>query len=139
MTQPENFELDGESYQLLPHTGFAALDLDRKVTALFGRLAVATTAEPGSDEYSREFFSALGRTLEGYTQREYRDLIESTLSRVTVTTPGKKNVSLATADAVAEHFAGRYAGLYNVLFKVWELNRFSPFGMARTESTTAGT
>lgn len=139
MIEPLNFAMGGEDYQLLPHTGFQALDLDRKVSALFGRLAarVSVEADPGSPAFSAAFFAALGEALEAYTPSEYRWLVETTLSRVTVTTPGKKNFSLSTADAAAEHFAGRYAELYNVLFKVWELDRLSPFGTAR-ETAEAG-
>lgn len=139
MLGPLNFEMGGESYQLLPHTGFQALDLDRKVSALFGRLAarVSVEAEPGTPAFSASFFAALGEALEAYTPSEYRWLVETTLSRVTVTTPGKKNFALSTADAAAEHFAGRYAELYNVLFRVWELDRLSPFGAAR-EAEEAG-
>ena len=139
MIEPLNFAMGGEDYQLLPHTGFQALDLDRKVSALFGRLAarVSVEANPGSPAFSAAFFAALGEALEAYTPSEYRWLVETTLSRVTVTTPGKKNFSLSTADGAAEHFAGRYAELYNVLFKVWELDRLSPFGTAR-ETAEAG-
>ena len=137
MLEPLNFELGGESYQLLPHTGFAALDLDRKVTALMGRIVGNAGAD--SDDFPNRIFVALGSALSEYSPSEYRDIVESTLSRVTVTTTGKKNVSLSTSDAVAEHFAGRYADLYNLLFKVWELNRFSPFAQPRTEPGTAGT
>ena len=80
MLEPLNFELGGESYQLLPHTGFAALDLDRKVTALMGRIVGNAGAD--SADFPNRIFVALGSALSEYSPSEYRDIVESTLSRV---------------------------------------------------------
>ena len=85
MLEPLNFELGGESYQLLPHTGFAALDLDRNVTALMGRIVGNAGAD--SADFPNRIFVALGSALSEYSPSEYRDIVESTLSRMTVTTP----------------------------------------------------
>ena len=37
---PINFKVGDEEYQLLPHTGFEAIDLDRKVLGVIGRMAM---------------------------------------------------------------------------------------------------
>lgn len=127
MIDPVKFEFNGETYQVLPHTGFEAMDLDRKVADVFARLASRVDVAPDSPEYAQRYFVAQGETFASYSREEYRDLVEDTFRRVTVATPGKKNVSLATAEAVADHFASRFADLYNVMFEVWRANRFSPF------------
>ena len=36
---PINFKIGEDEYQLLPHTGFEAMDLDRKVLGVVGQMA----------------------------------------------------------------------------------------------------
>lgn len=123
--QPINFKIGDDEYQLLPHTGFTAIDLDRKVLSLFGKMY-------GSAEAINEqnAFVALAEAFESFSSSEYRWLVETTLQRVTVVTSGKKNFSLGTAEAVAGHFAGQMQNLYAVLFEVWKQEKLSPFATA---------
>lgn len=71
---------------------------------------------------------------------EYRWLVGTTLSRVTVTTPGKKAVRLSDMDAVADHFRGRGSELCAAMLTVWRKEKLSPFERAQEveEGATAG-
>lgn len=126
----QTFEINGEKYQLLPHTGFIALNLDRKVTSLFGRMFAVGFGKDIPQEQAS--FLALSEALGNLSDDDYRWLVSNTLSTVTVVTEGKKNFSFNTQnpmDTIANHFAGRHMDLTIVLLKVWELEKFSPFGI----------
>lgn len=137
---PIDFEVCGESYQLLPHTGFASFDLARKVqhfcTNLYSSPRLAGL-DSKSDEYALEFLNAFSDEIFELSSSEYRSLVENTLCRVTVTTEGKKNVALGNFEAISAHFGNRYTDMYTVMFKVWILSKFPPFGEA-PETQTAG-
>lgn len=125
MIVPQNFELNGESYQALAHTGFTALSLQAKVSALYTALF-----RENKDLDDVGLFQALTEKLGSIPEDEFKWLLENSLSNVTVTTAGKKNVTLKDADAIAAHFQGRsFADLYGLLFKVWELEKLGPFGL----------
>lgn len=123
---PVNFEINGESYQLLPHTGFEAIDLDRKVLGVIGRMA----RNGGMLDDDMGAFAALSDTLSEMPSSDYHWLVQTTLKTVTVTTAGKKNVTLSDADAIAGHFAGRMNDLYTVMLRVWKEEKLSPFAVA---------
>ena len=108
---PVNFKVGEEEYQLLPHTGFEAMDLDRKVLGLVGKMA------RNGDLLEDDIYAmaALSTTLSDLGSSDYRWLVETTFRNVTVVTPGKKNVSLSDIDAVAEHFAGHMNDMYTAL------------------------
>lgn len=130
--EPIDFEHGGESYQLIPHTGFTALNLDRKVTAIFGRVLASPGAESGLPA-DADSFVRLTEALGALSDEDYKWLVGTTLSPVTVTTPGKKNVSLHSGDpmeTIAAHFAGRLGDLNAVMLKVWQLEKLTPFGEA---------
>lgn len=135
MLQPMDFEINGEKYQALPHTGFEALNLDRKVNALF---TSAFKAGAGTDG---EFYAAISGTLAGYSDSDYMWLVETTFNRCTVVTNGKPHVRLADMDAVAEQFRGKGPELYAAMLRIWKGERLSPFALSPepTESGTAGT
>ena len=118
-----NFTVADEEYQLLPHTGFEALDLDRKVLGLVGR--VARQGLDASDDV--EAFALLANTLSEMPTRDFRWLLETTLERVTVVTKGKKFRTLDSSEAIAEHFESNRAQMYAVLLQVWKLEKLSPF------------
>ena len=124
---PINFKVGDEEYQLLPHTGFTAVNLDRKVLGLVGRIAISgaslTDGEIGA-------FAALSGAFSEMGDSEYRWIVENTLNRVTVVTPGKKNYSLADMDVIAEHFSGKMNQLYEVMVRVWKEEKLSPFATA---------
>lgn len=124
---PINFKVGDEEYQLLPHTGFVALNLDRKVLGLFSRMYSGAAVD------SENAFFALSDALESFSDSEYRWLVETTLSRVTVVTPGKKSFSLNNEKIIAEHFAGQMQNLYAVLFEVWKGEKLSPFATAPSD------
>ena len=98
---PVSFELENEKYQLIPHTGFEAINLYRKVNGAVGNM-VNALPKVGVDGASS--FAAIAAAFEGYGDDEFRILVETTLKNVTVVTPGKKNVSLSDMDAIASHF-----------------------------------
>lgn len=123
--EPINFRVGDDDYQLIPHTGFTAINLDRKVLGLFGSMCAS------GDSLSEETaFVALASALESLSAADYRWLVETTLSRVTVVTDGKKHVSLGDAEIAAAHFYGQMQNLYAVLFEVWRRERLSPFAQA---------
>lgn len=126
---PLNFELSGETYQALPHAGFIALDLQRKVSALYTSIFKANEKlDDGGLFY--EMTVKLGEMPEA----DFKWLLENTLNNTTVTTAGKPNTTLKDADAIAAHFAGRsFADIYSLLFKVWELEKLGPFGLITAE------
>nr|DAW36112.1 MAG TPA: tail assembly chaperone protein [Caudoviricetes sp.] len=130
--KPVNFSLSGEDYQLLPHTGFEAVNLYRKVNGAVGHIVAAfdSKANPGSAG-----FSAIASAFSEIGEDEFRWLAGTTLSHVTVVTPGKKNLSLRDMDAVAEHFDGRWAGMYELMFQVWSLEKMLPFEMSPETGT----
>lgn len=130
---PVNFKVGDEEYQLLPHTGFTAINLDRKVLGLVGRMA---TAFAGDDDMAA--FAMLSGALSDMGDSEYRWLVETTLGRVTVVTPGKKNVSLGDMDAIAEHFSGNMGGLYELLIRVWKEEKLTPFAVAPKTEASGG-
>lgn len=124
--EPINFEVNGESYQLLPHTGFEAIDLDRKVLGVIGRMA----RNGGFLDDDIGAFAALSDTLADMPSSEYHWLVHTTLKTVTVTTSGKKNVTLSDSDIIANHFAGKMNDLYTVMLRVWKEEKLSPFAVA---------
>ena len=125
--QPTNFELDGEKYQLLPHTGFEALDLYRKVNDAIGGIIDAPSV-PGNE--NQRGFSALSRTFNSYDKDEFKELVEMTLKNVTVVTPGKKNFALSDVDTISNHFTGRWGKMYDLMFEVWNIEKMLPFDLA---------
>lgn len=131
---PINFKVGDEEYQLLPHTGFEAINLDRKVLGLIGRMA--RSGSEMSDDMGA--FAVLADTLAELGDSEYRWIVGTTLSHVTVVTEGKKNVALSDMDRVADHFAGKFNDLYAVLIQVWKEEKLSPFAVAPTTGTSGG-
>lgn len=125
---PINFKVGEEEYQLLPHTGFEAINLDRKVLGLIGRMA--RSGSEMSDDMGA--FAVLADTLAELGDSEYKWIVGTTLSHVTVITAGKKNVTLSDMDKVAEHFLGKFNDLYAVLIQVWKEEKLSPFAVAPT-------
>ena len=95
-----NFKVASDEYQLLPHTGFDAIDLDRKVLGLIGKMA-----RQGLDiNDDVEAFALLANTLSELSTPDFKWLLETTLSAVTVVTKGQKFVTLDSFDAIAAHF-----------------------------------
>lgn len=128
---PINFKVGEEEYQLLPHTGFEAIDLDRKVLGIIGRMA--RNGSEMSDDIGA--FAVLTDTLAELSPDEYKWLVGTTLKNVTVITQGKKNIALSDMNAIAEHFRGQYNNLYSVLLKVWKGEKLSPFAVAPKTET----
>lgn len=131
---PVNFKVGEDEYQLLPHTGFEAINLDRKVLGLIGRMARSGSAL--SDDMTA--FAVLADTLAELGDSEYKWIVGTTLKNVTVVTSGKKNVSLSDMDKVAEHFSGKFNDLYAVLIQVWKEEKLSPFATAPKTETSGG-
>lgn len=130
---PVNFSLSGEDYQLLPHTGFQAVNLYRKVNGAVGHIVAAYA--PADGDAGRAGFAAMASAFEGYSEDEFRWLVETTLSHVSVVTPGRKQFSLSDMEKVGEHFAGRWADMYGLLFEVWSREKMLPFEMAPDTGT----
>lgn len=129
---PIQFKVGVDEYQLIPHTGFEAINLDRKVLGLIGRMA-RSGAEMSDDMGA---FAVLADTLAELGDSEYKWIVETTLKNVTVVTAGKKNKALSDMDAVAEHFSGKFNDLYSVLIQVWKEEKLSPFvGAPMTEQS----
>lgn len=134
---PINFKVGDEEYQLLPHTGFEAINLDRKVLGLIGRMA-RSGAEMSDDMGA---FAVLADTLSELGDSEYRWIVGTTLKNVTVVTTGKKNTTLKDMDVISEHFSGKFNDLYAVLIQVWKEEKLSPFAVApktETAETSGG-
>lgn len=131
---PVNFKVGVEEYQLLPHTGFEAINLDRKVLGLIGRMARSGSAM--SDDMGA--FAVLADTLAELGDTEYQWIVGTTLKNVTVVTAGKKNVALSSMDAIAEHFTGKFNDLYAVLIQVWKEEKLSPFAVAPMTEQSGG-
>ena len=126
--EPINFKVGNDEYQLLPHTGFTALDLDRKVLGLVGKMAAGMV---DGDEFSA--YAMLSGAFSEMSASDYRWLVDTTLNRVTVVTSGKKSFSLGDMDVIAAHFAGKMDEMYTVMMKVWQLEKLSPFAKAPTD------
>lgn len=118
-----NFTVGKNDYQLICHTGFDALNLDRKVLGLIGRMA-----QMGIDISNEiDAFATLASTISELSEKDFRWLVETTLSRVTVVNKGQKHHRLDSCDAIAEQFAANRSELYTILLKVWKLEKLSPF------------
>lgn len=124
--KPINFKIGDDDYQLLPHTGFEAMDLDRKVLGVVGRMA--QTGMFLDDE--ADAFAAMSGVFSDMGREDFRWIVETTLKNVTVVTPGKKNVTLSDFEIVTSHFEGRFNEIYALLVKVWKEERLSPFAKA---------
>lgn len=131
---PINFKVGEDEYQLLPHTGFEAIDLDRRVLGLIGRMAQSGASI--SDDVGA--FAALADTLSEMPASDYHWIVKTTLSHVTVVTPGKKNATLSDMNAIAEHFFGHFNDLYAVLTEVWKEEKLSPFAVAQKTEQNGG-
>lgn len=132
MIAPLNFELNGESYQALPHAGFIALDLQRKVSALY-----TSIFKDNANLDDGGLFQAMTIKLGEMPKDDFKWLLENTLNQTTVTTANKANLSLNGSEAIAAHFSGRsFADIYALLFKVWELEKLGPFGLITAEPGT---
>lgn len=128
--KPINFKIGEDEYQLLPHTGFEAMDLDRKVLGVVGQMA--RTGMFLDDE--TDAFAAMSCVFADMGRDDFRWIVETTLKNVTVVTPGKKNVTLSDFDIVTNHFDGRFNEIYELLVKVWKEERLSPFAKAPKEA-----
>ena len=128
--KPINFKIGEDDYQLLPHTGFEAMDLDRKVLGIVGQMAL--TGMFLDDE--ADAFAAMSGVFADMGREDFRWIVETTLKNVTVVTPGKKNVTLSDFDIVTNHFEGRFNEIYVLLVKVWKEERLSPFAKAPKEA-----
>ena len=126
--EPINFKVGNDEYQLIPHTGFTALDLDRKVLGLVGKMASGMV---DGDEFSA--YAMLSGAFSEMSASDYRWLVDTTLNRVTVVTSGKKSFSLGDMDVIASHFSGKMDEMYTVMMKVWQLEKLSPFAKAPTD------
>lgn len=137
--EPISFELGSDSYQLLPHTGFQAMDLARKAGGIMTHLMNqgAIQATDGVQNLDAAFFQILSDTLNELSSADYRWIVENTLNRVTVVTPGKKYQALGNVDLIAEHFAGRFTEMYAAMIMVWRLEKFPPFGEASEQDPEA--
>jgi len=124
--KPINFKIGDDEYQLLPHTGFDAIDLDRKVLGVVGQMA--RTGMFLDDE--ADAFVAMSGVFSDMGRDDFRWIVETTLKNVTVVTPGKKNVTLSEMETVTAHFEGRFNEIYALLVKVWREERLSPFAKA---------
>lgn len=130
---PINFKVGEDEYQLLPHTGFTAINLDRKVLGIIGKMAASGDMFSDDDAGA---FAALSGVLSEMSDSEYRWIVENTLNRLTVVTPGKKNFSLGDMDVISEHFSKNMNLLYEVMVRVWKEEKLSPFAAA--PKVTAG-
>ena len=124
--KPINFKIGEDDYQLLPHTGFEAMDLDRKVLGVVGQMA--RTGMFLDDE--ADAFAAMSGVFADMGRDDFRWIVETTLKSVTVVTPGKKNLTLSDFDAVTAHFEGRFNEIYILLVRAWKEERLSPFAAA---------
>lgn len=127
MLKPINLSLGGDNYQLLPHTGFEAIDLHRKANGVIARMA--GRFEFGSAGQAADL-AAFSGAFETYSSAEYADLLVSTLNRVTVVTIGKKNQALSDMDRIAEQFQGRFDEMLTLVFMVWGEEKLIPFKIA---------
>lgn len=128
--KPINFKIGEDEYQLLPHTGFEAMDLDRKVLGVVGQMA--RTGMFLDDE--ADAFAAMSGVFADMGRDDFRWIVETTLKNVIVVTPGKKNFTLSDFDIVTNHFEGRFNEIYVLLVKVWKEERLSPFAKAPKEA-----
>ena len=121
---PINFTLDGESYQLIPHTGFEAVRLHSKVNGMVGEMV---NLIPNGSDIGAASFSAIAGAFANTDEDDFKWLIETTLKNVTVTTAGKKNESLSDMDKIAKHFEFKLGKMYDLLFDVWDREKMLPF------------
>lgn len=121
---PINFKVGDEEYQLLPHTGFEAVKLHSKVNGAVGDMV---NLVQGASSIGAASFSAIAGAFAGLDDKELEFLVATTLKNVTVTTAGKKNESLSDFDKITKHFEGRLGMMYDLLFEVWDREKFLPF------------
>ena len=74
-----------------------------------------------------EAFALLANTLSELSTPDFKWLLETTLSAVTVVTKGQKFVTLDSFDAIAAHFEQKRSQMYAVMLQVWKLEKLSPF------------
>lgn len=134
--KPVNFKLGKDEYQLIPHTGFEAMDLYRKVNGAVGDM-VNALPKGGADGASS--FAAIASAFSGYDREDFKWLVETTLKNVTVVTAGKKNETLSDADRITEHFDGRLGMMYDLLFEVWNREKMLPFELAPADQSGSET
>lgn len=127
MLQQENLEYGNDTYQLTPHTGFQALDLARRAGAFMSRLTAKGLIGETTILLDLKFFEGFSEELGRIDSEEYRWLLETTFSKLVVTTPGKKMVKLDTSEKIAEHFAGKIIPMHTVMIMVWVKEKIPPF------------
>lgn len=132
---PIDFTLDGESYQLIPHTGFEAVRLHSKVNGVVGDMV---SLIPRGANAGAASFSAIAGAFADCGDEEFKWLLETTLKNVTVTTAGKKNESLSDMEKISKHFELRLNKMYDLLFEVWDREKMLPFELVpETEPGTS--
>lgn len=126
-------EVGGRRFQLYEPKGRAAIELDRRVLALYARLEPSELTPAG---FSRAFTLAAG----GMADDEFGRLVELSLPGAVLLGEGDggRNEGL-TADNVWGFFAGRVDELYGLLLAAWEAYGLTPFAKARSGSSTAPT
>ncbi|MBP5446590.1 MAG: hypothetical protein J6X95_00585 [Treponema sp.] len=127
--QPVNFKLGADDYQLLPHTGFEAVNLYRKVNGAVGNI-ISAAPLPKEGEQGKTGFSAFAAAFNSYDDEEFKTLVETTLKNVTVVTAGKKNFTLSDMDGISRHFEQRLGEMYDLMFEVWNIEKMLPFDLA---------
>ena len=130
MVQPKTFEVSGRKYQVIPHTGFGALQLDRKVSGIamqsFGVLG-AIRKEKGLTAII-PMIGGIARSLQDLSNAEYEEIVSLTFERTVELVDGAKDIPL-TGETVGDRFQGRFIDFYTCMYKVWEANELSPFGI----------
>lgn len=129
--KPIDFTLDGESYQLLPHTGFEAVRLHSKVNGVVGDMV---SLIPNGSNVGAASFSAIAGAFAGCADEDFKWLVETTLKNVTVTTAGKKNESLSDMEKISAHFELRLNKMYDLLFEVWDREKMLPFELVAPQT-----
>lgn len=141
---PVKFEVNGNTYSCIPHTGMSALDLDNTVSGIWQKLVEKMRSMPRAkeDETPKDgkeggtlnaerfmkFFDALKLTLSEMKRDDYESIVVDSFSHTVAVGEGKeKDVRLSDGDAIGDHFADHKGDLNIVLLRIWEANRLSPF------------
>lgn len=133
MDDVKNFVCDGQDYQTILFKGREVLRLNQKVLNIMARIVASKTSGVSKVTIGLE---AISQSLGSLPDDEYQSLVESSLKNTAAVKT--VNVSFSDVDTIGNFFKGKPMSMYEVLFKVWELNSFGPFVPA-VETTGSST
>lgn len=140
MKEPINFEINGMKFQTIPLTGRNVLILNQKVLNVVSSFLISASDKKLKSKIAIGL-DALTSALGSLSEEEYSELIEKTLCTTVAIGKEKKDIDvrLSDLDVIGNVFSEHPMDIYQVLFKIWELNKLGPFDNGAIGASTQKT